>query len=614
MSGVACHHHPLKAYTIGRRLAWHVIITLGQHTQSDHVARGMPALPWGCKNCRTHPAWHAIISLGQHTWSDDVGRGMPSSPLESIHDRTRVDVASYHHLSTAYTIGQRREWHARIALGLHRPWHAIIALGQHIRSDNVGCGMTSSSLCSTHGRTTSGDRFHHCPWTTYTVEVGRAWHAIMVEQGWAWHAIITLRQHTRSDDVGRAMPSSPLGSTHGHTMSGETCHHCLWTAQMIVPHQAWQTIIVVGLHTRSKDVERGILLSPLGSIHGRTMSGVKSHHCPLIEHTTRLKNVGRGMLSPSFGSKHTQIMLGVKCHHCPQTTYTVGVCRVWHAIFALVQHTRLDDVGRGMLSSPMESIHNKTTLGMASYNHLWTICTINHVRRGMPAMPLNYVRRWMPALPLNSVRRFMPSSPLGSTLSWTTLGHTRLDHVGRGMPPWPFGCTHCQTRQAWHAYYRPTTVGRRSALEAIITLEQHTRSDDIEHGMPSSPFESTHDLTTSGVACHHGPLNEHTIEQRWALHAIIALGKHTRSDNVRRGILSSPLLCLALHAIIAIGHHTQSDDVGLHMPSSPLDNKPGGIMSSVPCHHCPCTTYMVRLRRVWHAIMALVQHTRSEDV
>ena len=143
-SGVACHHRHLTANTIGRR--------------------------------RT---FQAMTAIGQHTQSNDVGRGMPSSPLGSTNGRTTLGVACHHHLWAAHTVE------------LRRAWHAIIAFGKHKRSNHVGCGMQTSRLGSTHGRTTSGVACQHCLLATYTVERRRAWHDI-----------------------------TPLGSTHGQTMLG----------------------------------------------------------------------------------------------------------------------------------------------------------------------------------------------------------------------------------------------------------------------------------------------------------------------------------------------------------------------------------------------------------
>ena len=74
--------------------------------------------------------------------------------------------------------------------------------------------MPSSPLGSTHGRMTSGGACHNSPWTANTVERRRT-----------WNAIIAFRQHTRSNDVGHGMPSLPLDTTHGKTKSGVACHH-----------------------------------------------------------------------------------------------------------------------------------------------------------------------------------------------------------------------------------------------------------------------------------------------------------------------------------------------------------------------------------------------------
>ena len=137
-------------------------------------------------------AWHAIIALEQRTQLNDVRRGMPSSPVGSTHGRTTSGVACRHRLRAAHTVGRRQRW------------HAIIAYGQHTRSNDIGRGMPSLPLGSTHGRTTSGVACHHHLWEAHTVELCRA-----------WHAIIAFGQHKRLNDVERGMPSSPLGRTHG---------------------------------------------------------------------------------------------------------------------------------------------------------------------------------------------------------------------------------------------------------------------------------------------------------------------------------------------------------------------------------------------------------------
>ena len=81
--------------------------------------------------------------------------------------------------------------------------------------------MPSWPLSSTHGRMTSGVACHHRLW------------AHTVERRLAWHAIFAFLQHTRSNDVGRGMPSSPFDSIDGRPSSGVACHHSPWTAQTV---------------------------------------------------------------------------------------------------------------------------------------------------------------------------------------------------------------------------------------------------------------------------------------------------------------------------------------------------------------------------------------------
>ena len=151
----------------------------------------MKSPPLDTTHGRKCPTWHDITSLGQYTRLDYVGRGITSPPLESTHSRTTLGVACNHRLWAAHTVERRRAW------------HAIIALGRQTRSDDIRRDMPSPPLDSTHSRTMSGVALHHRPWT-----------ARMVGRSRAWYDITALGQHTRSNDVGRGMPSSPLGSTH----------------------------------------------------------------------------------------------------------------------------------------------------------------------------------------------------------------------------------------------------------------------------------------------------------------------------------------------------------------------------------------------------------------
>ena len=142
----------------------------------------------------------------------------------------------------------------------HHPWTAHTV-------GNIGRAMTSPPLDRTHGQTTSGVACHHCLWVAHTVERRRA-----------WHAIIALGRQTRSNDVRHGKPSSPLGSTHDRTMLGVACHHSPWTANTVKQRQAWHATIAFRHHTRSNDVGRCMPSSRLGSTHGRMTSVVACNH------------------------------------------------------------------------------------------------------------------------------------------------------------------------------------------------------------------------------------------------------------------------------------------------------------------------------------------------
>ena len=144
--------------------------------------------------------------------------------------------------------------------------------------------MPSSPLGSTNGLTTSGVDCQHHLWAAHTVERRRA-----------WHSIIALGRHTRSNDVRRDMPSPPLDSTHDRTTLGMACHHHLWAAQMVGQRRAWHAIVALGWQTRSNDVRRGMLSSPLGSTHGRHRRAW--HAIMALGHHTRSNKVCRRMPS-----------------------------------------------------------------------------------------------------------------------------------------------------------------------------------------------------------------------------------------------------------------------------------------------------------------------------
>ena len=176
------------------------------------------------------------------------------------------------------------------------------------------------------------------------------------------------------------MPSPPLDSTLDRMTFGVACHHCDWATHTIERHRAWHDITSLGMHAWSDDVRRCITSPPLDSTsvgnigrgmkslpfdstHGRSTSGMAFNHC-LWQHI-RSNDVGRGMTSLPLDSTHGRTNLGMTCHHRPCTARTVGRRQAWHAIIAFGQHTRLNDIGRGMQSSPLGSRKARMTSAVA---------------------------------------------------------------------------------------------------------------------------------------------------------------------------------------------------------------------------------------------------------
>ena len=165
-------------------------------------------------------------------------------------------------------------------------------LGKHTRSENIGHGMPLSPLNNVH----------------------------RVKRRRVWLSIIALGKNTQSEHLRHEMLSSPLECTHGQMMLG---------------------------------VE--MLSSPFGSTHGRMTSSIKCHYIPMdctryrmisTWHAikafglhTQLERVGLGMPACSLGSIHGRTTSGVECH------------QVWHVIIALRLITRSDNIMCGMPSS-----------------------------------------------------------------------------------------------------------------------------------------------------------------------------------------------------------------------------------------------------------------------
>ena len=213
------------------------------------------------------------------------------------------------------------------------------------------------------------------------------------------------------------------------------------------------------------------------------------------------------MTSPPLDSAHGRMTSSATCHHLLWKAHTVERRRAWHAIITFEQHKWSNDVGHDMPSC------------------LWEAHTVERRR---------------------------------ACHDITALGrHGRSNDIGRGMTSPPLDSIDNRQRRAW---YDTTAIGqhtvrRRRAWHNITALGQHTWLDYVRRGMTSPPLYSTHGRTSSGVACHHRLWATHTIERRLAGHAIIAHGRQTRSNDVRRD-----------------------------MPSPPLDNTHGQTTSVVECH------------------------------
>ena len=152
---------------------------------------------------------------------------MPACPLGSTYVRTTSNMACHYHPWTAYTVRQ------------HWVWPVIISLEHITWSDNVERGMPSWSSGSTHGHKASVLACNHvigqltqsegikhnmpsCLWTTHTIGLRRAWHAIMV-----------LGQHTQPEGGEHDMPSSRLDNKHGSTILNMVSLHRLWIAHTV---------------------------------------------------------------------------------------------------------------------------------------------------------------------------------------------------------------------------------------------------------------------------------------------------------------------------------------------------------------------------------------------
>ena len=92
-----------------------------------------------------------------------------------------------------------------------------------------------------------------------------------------------------------------LEPPYSWTMVDVECHHCLWNTHTIGQRQAWNAIMVLGKHTLSDNVERGMLSLAFYNTDGGTLFVVESRHRPCTTHTNEQRRAWRAIIT--FGQQ-----------------------------------------------------------------------------------------------------------------------------------------------------------------------------------------------------------------------------------------------------------------------------------------------------------------------
>ena len=169
--------------------------------------------------------------------------------------------------------------------------------------DEAGHDIPSSPLGSTHGRTMSKVAYHHRPWIAY-----------MVGQRRVWHAILTLDK------------------LYGWTTSDAEFQRVPWTAHTVGRSRVWHAIIALGQHTRSKELGSGILSSLLDRTYFRTTWRVACLHGPWVAHSLTVSGKACRLLPWTTLDRTTS---GVTVRHCPWKAHSDRQYYAWHAIIGL---------------------------------------------------------------------------------------------------------------------------------------------------------------------------------------------------------------------------------------------------------------------------------------
>uniref|UniRef100_A0A494G8I4 Uncharacterized protein n=1 Tax=Solanum lycopersicum TaxID=4081 RepID=A0A494G8I4_SOLLC len=471
---MAYHHRHWVAHTFGSQRALDAIITLGQHTRSNYIMRGMPLSIM-------------VVSF------------MPTWPFGSRHGWMRSGMACHYRPSVAHTFGRRRALHDIIALRSiegrttlvltchHRPldnlmvircraWHDIMSFAQHIWSDYVRheymIGLRQ-------------------PWQCYN----RPWAPHIVEQRRELNVIIALVLYTWSVYIGCDILSSPLERIHDQTMLIMAYYNLPMTEHMIGQRRALHVNMALGKHTRSNYVGHSIPSFPLGSTRHQTMSDMTCHLCPWT--ANMVNGVGRVMPLSPFDNIHGQNTSGLAAH-------AVGRRKAWHSIITIGQHKRSNNVMFDMPSSTLDSTHGGKTLSVEYHNCLWIAYMVRLRRAWNANMALAANTR------SDYARHGRHSSPLGSIHG----KNTQFDDVGRYMLSSPFDITYDRKMSGVACPHVPSAadvVGWHPAWDAIITFGQRTWWDEIAC-YATSPLGRTRGRMISGVTCHLCPWTTHMVE------------------------------------------------------------------------------------------------------
>ena len=84
------------------------------------------------------------------------------------------------------------------------------------------------------------------------------WKEHKVRRSKVFNAIITLVMNTQMNNVGRGILSPPVDSTHGWETSVMAWHDRPWTAHTVGRHRALHSIIALGQHPQLNDFRHGM--------------------------------------------------------------------------------------------------------------------------------------------------------------------------------------------------------------------------------------------------------------------------------------------------------------------------------------------------------------------